>query len=788
MALKEYAIATIRNVGLYLTLLLSHQLYAEYIPSDEDVSVFSPDNGALDVITLSPPNTNGISVNNFTSFSSNNQPLQILNTTNTMRFGGNEVEVSPAKLIVIQSNNINISNSVEIIGATADVLFVATGNITCTSCEFENVSRLGMVTTPTMFADDVEVIGELTPSPVSSISIAHLDAPGVMSLGILTGNMSLSGNLNTHQRAIADSDGGYAVDNNGNLLVGSAAIDIMLGDITWDYDSSMIKEVGTGFSGIHSLAGHITSTAIKVSSADDVAINFSANTETNLLTSTSYNGGVYIPQEGIEVQTFANKNLTHQDGQIKSASVKLKSTGSLLLSSSATIDAKDLELIAKTTINNNADVQASMINIAGDSVVNQAELVAEADVNIWAHKHLANQYGGEIKAHTINLESATQVVRNGSRTPYISTTTEISNFLNSFAHTSSQSINMGTFYRLYGGLNLSDPTWLKPDSHKASLVANRINIKAVAFENINPYYEKVRTDGTVQLEVEHINQVAIYAESYLGIDASRYIINSSAGMIINDVDGQLEASTAMFANERYRISTALDKADASYSQFLSKGFVSKLFNIEEEAFGSRVLAYSTPGIVRVLGDFDVKASQAFLNDIAYLEIFGDAAFDTPLVNDNGLSNESISQLTVYDPDPYAGSGFFRAIKRTLYNLNPTSHSETSAVLAGNDLDSLFFVQGNLSASAALGWFRNYKPLDYFVNQAIHYGIPKPDPTQVYFDIDPSAPQVSTIDQAKQTGDVVVNGVTYDLFDRLDQVLGDFVDTITAFFAELDWWN
>ena len=94
----------------------------------------------------------------------------------------------------------------------------------------------------------------------------------------------------------------------------------------------------------------------------------------------------------------------------------------------------------------NASIKGKEISLAGDSVTNQGELIADTDLNVWAHKHLANQYGGEMKANTINLESKTQVVRNGSRTPYISTTAEVSSLLNNSSNMATSSINMNVVW------------------------------------------------------------------------------------------------------------------------------------------------------------------------------------------------------------------------------------------------------------------------------------------------------------------------------------------------------
>ncbi|MGH1486450.1 MAG: hypothetical protein ACRBCI_09520 [Cellvibrionaceae bacterium] len=775
---------------LLLSIGFSWTLSAAVVPLDSGVEVTLAETSNIDVLKINPPNASGISVNRFSDFSVSNRELHILNIPKTVNGLTGEQTVDAAELTVIIADTISLNNTVKLIGPAANILFVTSspnGNISCYVCRFENFLRVSLTTAHTnAITESSNTIGELIPGDSSSININHLFAPGTVDLDILTNSLSLSGTVETHQRAAVDADGGYVTDVNGNRTIGSGSTNLLLGPITWDYDQHQIASVNPTTI-TNTIGGLIRSSAVKVSAAGHLVVNSRTTTSANLLSSTTYRDSVYIPQEGVDIQTFANGNLTVSGDQSSEGTITLKATGDLSISSAQTdINSPQTKLIAGGTLSNVGRFEGAYIEMAADRLINQGELKADLEINLWAQKQLANQYGGSIKANTVRLQSVTQAIRNGSRTPYMSQDAETDYLFNMEDYVNQlDPTKLGTFYSLEE-VDINNGSYVMAADNSAHIVANRIEIQGQAFENINPYYEKVESYYiprlTDILDMNYVDQVSVSAENYLGIAATNYIVNSSAKILVNKEEGLFEANTTLLTNERYRSVT-----EFKYSESNSTGepfcyfSCPDYFTIDTQNATTKLSSVSPPGVMFSFGDVNISSSQAIVNNMSYFEIFGDASFYTPVVNDIGY--EERENLSKNVKKNYwiqlEGTKHENVITSTSTTINLTSN-----ILGLGTVDSLFFIHGNLEASASLGWFKNHEPLDFYIQQAINNVVENHYPGIT----DVSGVSISSVSESKATGIIHIGNDEYSLFNELAILFDSLVDSVTNFFAELDWWN
>ncbi len=793
---------------------------AQIIPITEEVTVSQTSDSGVNLLHIAAPNEAGISVNYFSKFLVDDRELNIVNVPRVVSLDGEERTIDAARLTVIIADQIFLDNVINLLGPSADILFLSTageGSIHCHHCELNNFHRISLVTASLQFPldDNTNVLGLFTPTANASITIDQLSAPGSLSLDVHSKNFIFNGGIDTHQEAVLDADGGYIAKAGGDLTIGTGSTNLLLGNIVWDYAENQIHSVSQStFS--HTLGGHIRSSAIKISSADDLVMDTSATTSANLLASVSYGDGVYIPQEGIEVQTFADSSLTINGDQKSDGRIVLRSTGDLSIAAQqANIDASQIEIIAGKRLSNVGELAGSYIDMAGDQLINQGGLQASVDINLWADKQLSNQYGGSIKADTVRLQSMTQAVRNGSRTPHVSQLSE-TNYLFDLANYTEQldPTRLGTYYSLEE-VAVDSGSYVMAANSSAHIVANRIEVQAQAFENINPYFEKVDNPDEVTLQRKYVEQVSVSAEDYLGIAANQYVLNSSAHLVVNQPDGLFEVSTGVLTNERYRslhllkstvevsqtdeeqIDIAVGSQSGEYTAYSDALNNANLYNgntgysasltisdqITSATLGTRVVSYSPPALLISMGDLNVKSSQSLINNTSYVEIFGNAILDTPLVNDIGMEMQDINQSTqtisgwVHGKDVgYDGDFFYTQIDDFEINKNYLS-------VQPSEMNSLFFVAGDLQANAALGWFRNHKPLDVYIEKVIDNVVDTYYPgISLNTDL-----HISSIEEAKNDGIIKVGDDQYSLFDEMNKLYEGVTSAITQFLTERDWW-
>jgi len=778
--------------------------------------------GNTDLVHVRAANSAGISVNRFDRFEVTDTPLNLVNLPR-------EGALPSAKRVIIIADTIVLNNTVKLVGPASDILFLSTdtaGSISCNACVLNNFKRITFAAAnpEVTLADTASTIGNLNTSASGFIDINGLTAPGSIALEMAANVLSLNGDIITHQRANKDTLGGYKEDINGAYTIGTGSVNLLLGTIKWNYDTQKLNSLS--YSASHNiLNGSLESVAVKITASSDLTLNTHIDTRTDLISSVRYENLTYIPDEGLNIQSIGASSLAINGNQESNGDVIVKTTGDLSLESNSTyISGNNIELIAEGEIVTSAIIDADHLQIAALAFQNEGYLSSDHEVEIWAKKHLINQYGGKLTADSVKLQSVEGLVRNGSRTAYRDSDSIYQEvFVFDPAHMLiEEPARQGTFYNLDVEIRSPSDNYVRAADSSAKIAANKVEISAVSFENINPYYKRVNDDGMITLEREYIEQVSVSAENSLIVHATEYIINSSAFMQVHNEDGIVHLRTALLNNERYRNLSVLDKVES----------VTNVFDPETQVFigqetsttiGTKSVFYSPPAFLISMGDLNIEASQSFINNQSYLEVFGDAKFDTPVMNDIGMGH-SIYQKNITPTGTWMDLSSWFFIDRIFI---PGSHEVTLDV-TDNEMDSLFFVQNkaefsNSTTMETTQIFRNHTPIETYIQQFVDSKTVE-DLSTTFDNSDYVATELvihnnhnHTYTDEKQTllvdwtvrwnetilveypGGVVISEITpthvyesgresYSIFDELMKLYDEIVDYISDVYAEFDWWD
>lgn len=694
-------------------------------------ATFAPDLAAgEDFLYLNPPNSAGISVNKFATFSATS-PIKIMNTpTHNAQTG---TAIASARLVVIVAPKIQLSSVMDIVGPATDVVFItndsAGGSIECNACVINNTLRLLLASAySNSITSEMTALGRINAE--GSVTVRSLFAPGSIGLDIVAGRVISSGEININQAAMKSGAGGFSTLPGGQYSIGTGSIDVLSGAFEWDYEARKIIGIGNN-SAQYSMGGLFKAPRVYISSSHHLLFDGRVDTRVDAVSAVSYRGETHVPQEAAAIQTLSNgsgsgTSIIMNGSLVSDNSIDIRATKDIIVRPSAKVAGANVKLIAGKVIVNDGDISGALISLAGREVLNEGLVNATLEVDIWADMDLANQYGGVIRGPIIKLGSD-KVVRNGSRTPYRTEAANRNNLLSlnssellasldglfEFDTSSLNSANLGTYYQLPGSLLLvNDGSVEMASDHSAHVLGDKIYIKAAAVENINPYYERVTKQSRVLLNRDRINQVAIHAERLLQIggvegsaeDRANYVVNSSAQMVVNSPQGLLRVRSQRFINQRYRVSTYFTKLASSENIDPDNVYVTSI-TVRGSGYGSATRVYSPPGFLGVMGRMEMDSTQYFANVMGYVEVFNGAGINSANLKNVGLGNKGVMKQTtttetVFDTDDYG------------------NFSSTTIAKDPTELDSLFTVSGDLDASDADTWFGVLNPFNYFVTQAV----------------------------------------------------------------------
>jgi hypothetical protein len=752
--------------------------------------------GSADLVHVRAANGSGISFNSFDAFTISDRPLKLVNV---IRQSDPTLE-SEARLIVVLADTISIHNEIEIVGPASDILFLSTsssGGITCSNCAFKNVHRITLASAnpKVAFNDAMSAIGTLRSSN-AAVSVNNLFAPGALSLELLANVVSMQGEVSLHQSASKDFFGGYSQALNGAFTIGTGSVNVLIGDMDWDYESQFMQKLYPR-SENRTIGGTIKALAVKMTSSESVSISSTILTHADMVSTIRYRGQTHVSDEFITLQSLGG-GLTLSGTFESSGNLVFNANGNLTLEKQLIAASDDQSFIAKDTILNKADISGDRIDMAGGNVINRGRIQSLENTYIFAEKNIANEYGGVIIGEDVNLQAKLGTVRNGSRFPYLtqpadSETVDLFD-LDIADLTPTSSTHLGTFYNEGLDVSTNQAREAAPASY-AHILGTRVEIKAAAFENINPYWARIDKGAkTVVLNRNHINQVTVSGEESLLIDAKNYVLNTSAIIRLNSEAGLLGISTGILTNERYRTLNLLDKVTQSGSTQQSTTYV------------TRAHTYSPAGIIVSMGDLELDASVGFLNNTAYLEVFGDAKFKTGTINDIGLAQGGVGET----------STFVCTINNRL-RFEPMEFcrfNTATTVEVPKELDSMFFVHGYVAGEQAAFASYNYNPLDTYKEMAAENVIQRELISQYgeegstlkngylkqntyNYDIqgnvgdDLQAIEWSHSNEYLRSdrGGINIGGtLLYSLLDELALIYESLAQYFSDLFAEIDWWD
>jgi hypothetical protein len=772
-----------------------------------------------DLLHVRSTASTNISINKFDNFEVTDKTLKLINVPRQME-GSNE---KSAQLIVIVANNIVLNNKIELVGPASDILFISTGfsgSITCNSCELKNFHRITFATAVPILGigDYASKISWLDTAPFGTVNINGLLAPGSIVLDVVTNTLSLNGEINLHQRAVKDSLGGYRQSDNGNYTIGTGSVNVLLGSARWDYETQKIVRLADS-GAQNTLGGSIKAVAVKVTSPKGMTINTQIDTRTNLLSSVRHRDKMHVPDEGIVFQVMGGSTLAVNGSQYSNGDIALKGSADIFLSSSQTnINGREVSLVAGKAALNAANIEANSIKISVEDFQNEGSLKAIDSIEVQSEKHLLNQYGGLMTADVIKLQSIDGIVRNGSRTPYRSESVN-NNLLLNLTRTYYSSINvaqLGSFYMPEFQIDTEASSGkTKAASTSANINARHIEITAKGFENINPYYKHIDSEDKIVLTRKQALKVNISAEDHLAIKTDNYILNSSARIAVNNRASKLLLSTEMLLNDRYRIANVIDKKSQTTEEVneydVGGATWTNEVDTEVTVLKTKTAVFSPPAVLLAMGDFQAEASATFFNNTGYVEIFGNAVFNTPELYDYGVAhsgkqrNQQIISVT-----GITGCLFWWCFPPNATIVQPRpEHIEMNP----QEVDSLFFIHSNvlnINENVRKELFKNHLPYELFEKQAINnaaLGAYGQSIGSEGFLAHNNTVYTNTVISSEVNGDVLtINSVTTDsyasndqmqtvsdsqefsLFDEIEKLYESLLNYFTELLNEIDWWS
>ncbi|PCK08036.1 MAG: hypothetical protein COA42_11365, partial [Alteromonadaceae bacterium] len=627
-------------------LACSTPLFASVLtPVNTDTGIVirkSPTNvTSADMLSVEAPNAYGISVNHFNEFRVEGNKLRIFHN----KLGTDQY--SPAKLIVISANTLSLYDEIELVGESADLLLVTpnssvNSSVVCHSCKFRNFARvtLAAANNTNYLSSTMTSVGTLSTFSGGSLDINHLDASGALSLELLAENITTQGTITTNLKAIQSSDGSYVVSENGDLVAGSGGINIYTGSTALDYEKLKSSNHATNTDTTQAeLSGEFLSAAISLISAKPLRINSSAilSTKSDMLVSSSHQGNFIAAVEGIFIQTHTENHadLTINGQLLSDNKIQISSLDKLFIN--GTLNANAVFLADRDGTLNTGEIKAETLESGSGYFINEGSLNAQ-QLLIEAEGTIYNQFGGRIVGDQVTLISTDSSVINGSRSNKAYRPSNLTGLaLNSYLPAS----------HIYGiHQDVSTESGSVRSDLSARISANTIKISAKRFENINPYHlTKPETEtwlGGIPLNVNTSRRVSVIAEQNLQIQATEYVLNTSAVLGQNQA-GQFIINTPTLMNQRYRVEAVLaefgrttfsDISDGlgiqNISALVDTGLVS---NVSEVNVGAYLSAYSPPAVMYSFGDFmfsdgieNNTTDASFINQFSFLEVLGDAHF------------------------------------------------------------------------------------------------------------------------------------------------------------------
>lgn len=679
---------------------------SQYLTDNSLVKLIAGDN--RDILVTPKPNSQGISYATFTSFTVD-RALAIMNEE---KDGDSN---SASKLIIIQADSINLLGRIDLVGVTADILFISTNvnyNFNCTNCSMSNFGRVTFAQAMPLY-DANYYPGVLNLLSSGSMVINGLSTSHVASVEFISKNISVDGQVNTQEKGSYTSDGNFQLNPTGSLIVGAGGINIFSG-FNIDYKQLTLKQPINGATLLMPSTLSVTSQAVHIATAAPIVFSGNIKTTSDAVTAANYQGHISAIEESIKIYSlFDGADVTINGSLVSDNLVDIQ--GATNLNVNGTINTKSLNLVAGSKLNQRGTSDFFTASVAADVLENNGRFTGRT-IQIATKHDLQNRFGGKIFADDIKLSSQFSVVRNGSQYPF-KPASDVPLVLSQSALDSN---HLGTI----NGIPFNGAT--KVNDLSALILGKTITIVAAGnVENINPYFEftldpTVWANG-VPFKQDKAEQVQIVADDTLSIGSFTYVLNSSAILGVNNPGGDFIVSAPYVTNERYNTQVVIQPFSSTTT---SGGATTTTTGIE-----SALVVFSPPGVIysfSPLGFYFTVKNGGFVNNTAYFEVLNNATFtssktateiETSKVTSIGIAlqqklNGSTTVKTLSISECLQKLSAYEGASRACYNnLQVTNYSNLAGTTNESMQGTLFSVKGTISGAASEFYGTNHLAID-----------------------------------------------------------------------------
>lgn len=701
-------------------------------------------------IEIAPADANGISYNKFSQFEMAGENLKILNVSSEHQ----------ASIVVIEAPSLNLDAELNLIGSRAEILFITqntNATINCTNCSFSGFTRVTLASAKFDRPYDMasSTLGTLNSSDVGNVNINNLDAPNALILDVIANHVSIDGIINLNQKVSKEPLGGVSADKNGKYILGGGSFHLKIGALKWDFDERKITASLTSayptLDGV-TLNGELQSAEVKILSTKLLNLKTKIKTSADFIASASYRGDVLIPSNNITIITLPNGVVGKMYSDISGTTDlyllnDIEANGSIVINSSGNLEVKsrlvnaeNIAMNAVGDIYNEAHLKSNDITISGLRSMNRGIVEASNVATIKGRGFVSNEFGGQISAKEIRLGSGS-LIRNGSRTPYISNHASITSRISDHKPVLNPSaIEHGMYY--ITDHDVTDKT--KAQSISAHMSADIIKISTAAFENINPYYTGITysdefdlsPSATIRRDI--INGVSISATKELTINAREYVYNSSAIIRVQSEDGTLSIKGGVLSNDRYRQLNLLSKSYKEVQKVLNEGngvYTTTSYTNEPTKtteLQTRSYVYSPPGRIYSAGNlyagpYSINSPSAVINNLGFIEVGKDATITSSTIKHKGLKHHRIAHISEAETAPQATGSVVSlegciGCSTTPILIETGKIIEEEKVLASRELNAFFSIGGGLYASEAAFSADNSSAFMDYVKAAIEHKV------------------------------------------------------------------
>ncbi|MDK2596678.1 hypothetical protein [Pseudoalteromonas obscura] len=580
--------------------------------------------GDVDKFIVTEPNSHGISYNRLKNFNIT-RPLLMLDHNSLPGI----TPKNQLKTVVIHADTISLNSALSFVSGdiSANIIFIvssANGAISCTSCSFNGYPRITLAasTNSTGLSSSMSSVGNLTNTSGGQVSLNNLSAPDAVSIETHAKTISTAGNIHSVFRA--QKQGTNHVVSDSGLIGVNGGFSFFTGPLTVNYNNHEVVDADETVSSVNSFSGNIHGAGIAIVSARPVTIakGTKLSTQSDLMASGHVGDDFFVPTGNIDIVTTSKKS---NHGKVINAGTLLSDTGANILSgehfeNAGMIASHNSEISIKGTLKNTGYIEVAGNLEVGSKILDNRRALNATNLKVYAEDAIFNHLGGRILGNVVTLDTSYFI--NGSRQEVAPSIAKKSDL------TIQSDLSDAADYGIYNSNGYSTPSSAVSEL-SAHISASELSINAAQVENINPYYRVRRSveiwDDKVELNYAKSRRVSITAQNSINIYASKYLLNSSSILGL-DNSGTFTINTPVMQNERYRVDTkgyifARKEQNSTEEKHITHG----------TELETHIDALSPMAILYSFGRFDYSpltstSSTVFNNLMSFMQIHGRSNF------------------------------------------------------------------------------------------------------------------------------------------------------------------